>query len=133
MTADFPKDDSPLARTIVNRVRDLKPGLLADERFDAASMIQVEVLGGPMDGKTHFSTNGVLVVGRSLECDFSLDEDPLISGEHVRLSRSKGLLWLQDLSSTNGTFLGDEPVLSMVPVAPGVQFSIGVTLLEILA
>ncbi len=132
MNRDSSAGDFSPERTFVSASQDRISSPLGDQLFDDAAIIQVEVLGGPMDGNTHFSSNGVLLIGRSRDCDFVLDADTRISGQHARLTLKKGLLWLEDMCSTNGTYLGSERLTSMVPVAPGVQFTIGATLLEIL-
>jgi hypothetical protein len=54
---------------------------------------------------------GSLTLGRSSSADFSVD-DTLISRRHVTVSlRSEGL-WVEDLQSSNGTFVNDQPVTS---------------------
>jgi hypothetical protein len=49
------------------------------------------------------------VVGRSSEAHFQLD-DPWISSMHAMFERRGSELWVVDLESRNGTFVGDERV-----------------------
>jgi len=95
-------------------------------------LLRVEVLTGPMDGLTHFSARREMVLGRISEADLVLELDSRVSGQHARLFLEQGLIWLEDLGSTNGTFVGKEPLRGKIPVAPGVQFTVGRTLVEIL-
>lgn len=54
-------------------------------------------------------TQPEIFVGRGSICDFVVD-DPTVSARHARLSYYQGQWWLDDLSSTNGTFLNGEVV-----------------------
>ena len=95
-------------------------------------LLRVEVLTGPMDGLTHFSVRKEIILGRTTEADLILELDSRVSGRHARLYLEQGLIWLEDLGSTNGTFIGKEPLCGKIPVAPGVQFTVGRTLIEVL-
>ena len=66
----------------------------------------------------------VVVLGRSSNCDILL-EDKTVSGRHARLSYHHGQWWLEDLASTNGTFLNDEPVNTAVVLTNGDQIRCG--------
>jgi len=52
-----------------------------------------------------FTTPEVLL-GRDPTCDLPLN-DPAISAHHARLAYHQGNWWLEDLRTTNGTFLHD--------------------------
>jgi len=97
------------------------------------SLLRVEVLTGPMDGFMHFCAKQELVIGRSSAADMILELDTRVSGAHARLFQDKGLIWLEDLGSTNGTFVGAERLTTKIPISAGVQFTVGRTLLEVLA
>ena len=49
------------------------------------------------------------VIGRSPECHFVVSS-PLVSKQHVEISRSGDTFQLRDLKSTNGTFVDGRPV-----------------------
>ncbi|MDD5468417.1 MAG: FHA domain-containing protein [Anaerolineales bacterium] len=57
-----------------------------------------------------------LTLGRDPACEFPL-EHPTISARHARLFFRQGHWWVEDLRSTNGTFLNDEPVSMPVILA----------------
>ena len=59
-----------------------------------------------------------LVVGRRPESDFVLP-DPHVSLTHARIRRSKGAILLEDLGSTNGTFVNEAPVQGSVALRHG--------------
>ena len=53
---------------------------------------------------TVFPLRPISLVGRHPDCTVSLDE-PFVSNEHAELTLRHGRWWLQDLGSTNGTFV----------------------------
>jgi hypothetical protein len=58
-------------------------------------------------------------------------EDPEVSRRHAVLRRSDGSVVVEDLDSTNGTFVNGERIRSPVAVGPGDQIRVGRTTLEI--
>ena len=65
-----------------------------------------------------------VIIGRSSSCDILL-EDKTVSGRHARLAYHHGQWWLEDLASTNGTFLNGEPVSTGVVLTHGDQIRCG--------
>ncbi|MDD2498783.1 MAG: FHA domain-containing protein [Desulfitobacteriaceae bacterium] len=51
----------------------------------------------------------LVTIGRSARNDIIL-RDPYISGEHARISHIDGSYFLEDLDSTNGTFVNGEKI-----------------------
>jgi hypothetical protein len=52
-------------------------------------------------------------------------EDPFASTRHARISRQGRLLVIEDLGSTNGTYLNDEPLNGPQPLHDGDRIRIG--------
>jgi hypothetical protein len=52
-------------------------------------------------------------------------EDPFASTRHARLSRQGGVVVLEDLGSTNGTYLNEELLQGPRPLHPGDRIRIG--------
>jgi pSer/pThr/pTyr-binding forkhead associated (FHA) protein len=71
-----------------------------------------------------------VLIGRAPECTLVLEDD-YASGRHARFSLQSGSWILEDLGSTNGTFLGRTKVESPTPVEPGTPVRIGRTVLEL--
>jgi ABC-type multidrug transport system ATPase subunit/pSer/pThr/pTyr-binding forkhead associated (FHA) protein len=65
-----------------------------------------------------------IVFGRDPDCDQVLSY-PMISGRHARLWRSESDLLLEDLGSSNGTFLNGKRIRAAVPVRPGDVIGLG--------
>ncbi len=66
----------------------------------------------------------VIILGREASCDFRL-EDQTVSSHHARLAYRKQQWWLEDLASTNGTFLNGVQVTSPVVITHGDQLRLG--------
>lgn len=66
-----------------------------------------EAAGGPYTFR--MTADRVRTLGRGTLADFVLDA-PLVSRAHCRLLVTDGQLVVEDLGSTNGTFVNDRPV-----------------------
>jgi hypothetical protein len=64
------------------------------------------------------------VMGRGDQAEIRL-EDPFASSRHARLVRQGGLVVLEDLGSTNGTYLNEELLTGPQPLHPGDRVRIG--------
>lgn len=95
--------------------------------------IQLEVIGGPMDGQVRRIAKAIMTVGRSDNNDFALPLDPMVSSTHARIVREGEHFWLEDLGSRNGTYFGDERLRARSLIAPGTNFVVGRTSLEFAA
>ena len=71
-----------------------------------------------------------LTIGRAAGCQVPLD-DSYASQLHARLFRRNGDLLVEDLGSTNGTFLNRKKVSSAVPIRKGDRLQVGKTVLEL--
>jgi pSer/pThr/pTyr-binding forkhead associated (FHA) protein len=71
-----------------------------------------------------------LTIGRAAGCQIPL-EDSYASQLHARLFRRSGDLLVEDLGSTNGTFLNRKKVESAVPIRKGDRLQVGKTVLEL--
>jgi hypothetical protein len=52
-------------------------------------------------------------------------EDPFASSRHARITRQGHVLVIEDLGSTNGTYLNEEPLTGPQPLHPGDRIRIG--------
>ena len=71
-----------------------------------------------------------ILIGRAPECTLVLEDD-YASGRHARLSLQHGTWMVEDLGSTNGTFLGRNRLEQPTPVEPGGTVRIGRTVMEL--
>ncbi len=87
----------------------------------AASLLATN---GPLSGQ-RFSVNSAIEAGRDAP-GISLAFDQTASRRHASLSPLPGAIMLNDLGSTNGTFVNDQRVQTAV-LKPGDVVRIGVT------
>ena len=73
---------------------------------------------------------GAVDIGRSERCAIRLD-DTYVSQMHARLYGDDGTWYVEDLGSTNGTFVNDRKVERTSEVHSGDVVKIGKTLLEL--
>jgi hypothetical protein len=71
-----------------------------------------------------------LTIGRAAGCQVPLD-DSYASQLHARVFRRNGDLLVEDLGSTNGTFLNRKKLSSAVPIRKGDRLQVGKTVLEL--
>ena len=72
-----------------------------------------------------------LTVGRAATCAISLEDDHYVSQVHARIFRRDGDVLVEDLGSTNGTYVNRRKVAYPMPVRRGDKIQIGKTVLEV--
>jgi pSer/pThr/pTyr-binding forkhead associated (FHA) protein len=89
------------------------------------------VTAGGLAGTTLPLRPAGTLIGRSPECALVLDDD-YASGRHARIYQSDDGTWMvEDLRSTNGTYLGATRLTEPREVAAGSVLRIGQTALEL--
>lgn len=88
------------------------------------------VTEGSLQGTTLALGTATILIGRAPECNLVLEDD-YASNRHARLTFHQGAWLVEDLGSTNGTYLGRTRVQAPTPVEPGVPVRVGRTVLEL--
>lgn len=74
-------------------------------------MCLIEVTEGPNAGHIYRFERDELIVGRLSYCDIVINQKN-VSRQHTRLLKSGGEFFVEDLNSTNGTFLNGKRVMT---------------------
>ena len=100
------------------------------ERRPKASACLVEIYGQQIGRKIIF-TQGELVVGRSHKADVQIDQES-VSRRHARFCIKGDGISIEDLGSTNGTYVNDQPAENTV-LNNQDQIKVGRTIYKFLA
>lgn len=92
--------------------------------------IALEILSGPLDGQK-FEFNRTVEIGRDDKCELPIKIDKFISRHHARLLVVEPECFLEDLDSTNGTFIDDERLRKRIMLENGQTFRVGKTWMQI--
>jgi pSer/pThr/pTyr-binding forkhead associated (FHA) protein len=84
------------------------------------------------DGQTtpNRFTKKELLIGRDRNCDLAATDES-ISARHAHLTFHHGQWWIEDLSSTNGTFLNDEKLNIPTVLTTGDELKCGNTIFRV--
>lgn len=77
-----------------------------------------------------FGLDTELVIGRSATCRLALEDDTFVSQLHARIHRDGDRAVVEDLGSTNGTYVNGNRLTAPHALAPGDRISIGAAVLE---
>ena len=81
-------------------------------------------------GRRTFPLKESLTVGRAATCDVVVS-DTYVSNVHARIFQRDGGWWLEDLGSTNGTYMNRTRVSSPTAIGPGDEVRMGKARLEL--
>jgi hypothetical protein len=88
------------------------------------------VTEGSLKGTSLALGQAAILIGRAPECTLVLEDD-FASNRHARLFLDGGTWLVEDLGSTNGTYLGRSKVEAPIPVEIGTPVRVGRTVLEL--
>lgn len=90
----------------------------------------LQVVGGPNAGQSVPLGDGPVLLGRGTDAAIRLDDD-YVSTRHARFATNGEQWFVEDLGSTNGTYLGSQRITSPTPVGLGIQVRLGKTIVEL--
>src|ERR1700712_3135912 len=90
----------------------------------------LEIVEGSEAGR-QIPLDSVVDIGREPSLPLHLDEDTQVSRRHARISMQGGQVLVEDLGSTNGTYVNDQPISAPRTLNPGDKVRIGLTVLEL--
>ena len=71
-----------------------------------------------------------ITIGRDTKCTIRIPDDTFVSGLHARIFEHEGQPMVEDLGSTNGSFLNGNKITGTKLLHPGDRVQIGYTVLE---
>ncbi|HEX6246743.1 MAG TPA: FHA domain-containing protein [Nocardioidaceae bacterium] len=90
----------------------------------------VAITEGANAGETISLDDAPLLIGRGSDAAIRLDDD-YVSTRHARIAASGDEWFIEDLGSTNGTYLGSQRITQPTTLQLGSQVRIGKTTLEL--
>jgi hypothetical protein len=82
--------------------------------------------GGGLAGGAEFGVGPGLVIGRASNSEIRID-DSFASGRHARLYDREGVVYIEDLNSTNGTYVNGRRLGAQQILRPSDRIRIGDT------
>jgi hypothetical protein len=93
--------------------------------------LHLKVVQPPEQAGRTYDLDDELTIGRSPGCGVAMPDDIYTSTLHARLFRRNDQLWVEDLGSTNGTFVNSEQISQAVRLGKGDLLQIGSTVFEV--
>jgi pSer/pThr/pTyr-binding forkhead associated (FHA) protein len=90
----------------------------------------LEIVEGAGAGK-QVPVDAVVDIGRDPGLPIVLEDDPQVSRRHARVSAQGGQATAEDLGSTNGTYVNEQPIHMPRALQPGDKIRIGTTIFEL--
>ncbi|HVX46970.1 MAG TPA: FHA domain-containing protein [Mycobacteriales bacterium] len=118
------------APTPPRATRPAAPSSGAPKRKNRRTPHQLVVTAGALTGTTIALSDRPISIGRASDSTLVLTDD-YASSRHARLTQRDGDWYVEDLGSTNGTYLDRTKVTHPVPIPLGTPIRIGKTALEL--
>src|SRR5450432_2983613 len=100
-------------------------------RTEVRSYVLRFISGKYQGGEFPIATDKQILVGRSSDLDMVLVED-MVSRKHARIAMQGDQIWIEDLGSTNGTFVNGEKI-KRARLKEGDRVLIGTSILKLIA
>src|SRR3954469_25202252 len=92
--------------------------------------LTLEIVEGAQAGR-QVQLESVVDIGRDTSLPLHLADDAQVSRRHARVTAQGGQAVVEDLGSTNGTYVNEQPIHAPRPIAPGDKIRIGLTVMEL--
>jgi hypothetical protein len=107
-----------------------KPAKVKAPSKRRGSPTHVLVVEGANAGERAQLDQAPILIGRGTDAAIRLDDD-YVSTRHARIAATGGQWFVEDLGSTNGTYIGSARVTQPTTLTLGTQVRIGKTILEL--
>ena len=87
-----------------------------------------KIIQGPSQGDEIELHNDTLIIGRESDTDIQINA-PSVSRRHARLVKRPEGYWIEDIGSSNGTFINGKRIEDRISLNPGDQIRLGQSIL----
>jgi pSer/pThr/pTyr-binding forkhead associated (FHA) protein len=88
------------------------------------------VTQGSQTGQSAALADGVIMIGRGADCSIILDDD-YVSTRHARVVSGEGGIYLEDMGSTNGSYVNGQRITAPTTITMSDTVRIGKTILKL--
>lgn len=104
---------------------------LGRDKAPASAAARARVLAPTESKGVTYDLGDEVTIGRAANCGVAIDNDSTVSQLHARFFRKDGRLFIEDLGSTNGTFVNKRQTKGATSLKRGDRVQIGQTVLEL--
>lgn len=122
---------APLPEPSAGEAGNIAPATLLPQPHAVAGPERFVVAGDSPQVGQEFLIANEMTVGRAPGCAIHLTDDTFVSQLHARVYRQDKAIFVEDLGSTNGTFLNGKKVTSGVQVRKGDHVQFGRTTMDV--
>jgi predicted component of type VI protein secretion system len=90
----------------------------------SSGQLRLVMRSGPTPGKVFELNKEIATIGREASADIVI-ADPEVSRAHARLVTKPGGVIIEDLGSTNGTFINKQRITAPRAISPGDELTLG--------
>jgi len=119
----------PLKRKREKDADELDPAITRKGR--RGKQLKLQVLRPEEHAGRIYDLGEEVTVGRAAGCGVPIDYDAFASNLHARLYRLDGDLWVEDLGSTNGTWVNTHRIVERTRIDKGDLVQVGGTVFEV--
>ena len=91
---------------------------------------KLQIVEGPNAGQSVPLGDKPILLGRGTDAAIRLDDD-YVSTRHARFATNGEQWFVEDLGSTNGTYLGSQRLTAPTPIGIGIAVRLGKTIVEL--